>query len=519
MDRRKFLRNTASFVTIPLLINGQTLQVFGSNGNFHPGTTDGKILVLIQLDGGNDGLNMLVPRDKYAALAKLRPGVVLPENKIIGITANQGLHPVMTGIKSLFEEEKIMFIQNVGYPQPNLSHFRSKEIIHSASDSKTVVSSGWLGRWLEKLHPQFPEQYPSPQNPHPLAITIGSTNMPTCQGGLTNMAMVLQDLQTDYDTGADDTTFPETPYGYELAYISKIMQSTEKYLDVISETAALSQSLSTLWPAAGTNSLADKLKTAARLICGGLTSPVYMVSFGGFDTHSQQVTDGQTELGAHANLLQKLSKAIHAFTDELKINHLEDQVIGMVFSEFGRRVVSNNSLGTDHGEAFPAMLFGNQVNPVVFGDNPDIQPTMDKKDNVPMKTDFRSVYASVLYHWFKIDKAEISTLLFGNFEILPILKSPVSNRWENKNGEKPAIQSVIPNPIENQAEIEFFSNGGKVQIRLFDIHGKLTKTILNINYQQGYHTYSFKRNGLVPGLYFLVIQEKSGQSTFPVTLK
>jgi len=518
MDRRKFLRNSASFVTLPLLLNGQALQVFGSGNYFNPEGTDGKILILIQLDGGNDGLNMLVPRDKYAALAKLRPGIVLPENKILGITDKQGLHPAMTGIKTLYDEQKMMFIQNVGYPQPNLSHFRSKEIINSASDSKTVVSSGWLGRWLEKLYPQYPGQFPNPQNPHPLAITIGSTSLPTCQGGVNNMAMVLQNLQTKYDAGTDETTFPDTPYGHELAYIAKIMESTEKYLEVISQTAALSQSKSTMWPAAGSNSLADKLQIAARLINGGLTTPVYMISFGGFDTHSAQVTQGQTELGAHASLLEKISKAIQAFTDELKISKREDQVIGMVFSEFGRRIVSNSSFGTDHGEAFPVMLFGNPLNPVVFGVNPDIQPTMDKKDNVPMKTDFRSVYASILYHWFKLEKTEINSLLFGSFEILPILKSAVANENEPILSENTSIRSVIPNPIVNQAEIHFYSKGGKVQIQLVGIDGRTSRNIFSKNVEPGNYSCVFNRSNLPAGLYFLTIIEKAGKSTYPVTL-
>jgi len=518
MDRRNFLRNTASFVTLPLLINGQALQVFGSGNYFNPDSTNGKILVLIQLDGGNDGLNMLVPRDKYDALTKLRPGIVLPESKVISLTDKQGLHPAMTGIKSLYDEQKIMFVQNVGYPQPNLSHFRSKEIINSASDSKTVVSSGWLGRWLEKLYPQYPNQFPNTANPHPLAITVGSTSLPTCQGGLNNMAMVLESLQTNYDAGTDLSTFPDTPYGHELAYIAEIMQSTEKYLEVISQTAALSQTKSNMWPAAGTNSLADKLQITARLINGGLNTPVYMISFGGFDTHSAQVTEGQTEAGAHAGLLQKISKAIQAFTDELKISKKEDQVIGMVFSEFGRRIASNSSFGTDHGEAFPIMLFGNQINPVIFGENPDLQPTMDKKENVRMKIDFRSVYASILYHWFKLEKTEINTLLFGTFETIPILKSAVANENELVLSENTSIRSVIPNPIGNKAEIHFFSKGGKVQIQLVGIDGKISRKIFSESVQPGSHYCVFNRSNLPAGLYFLTIIEKAGKSTYPVTL-
>ena len=519
MDRRNFIRNTASFISLPLLINGQTLQVFGAGSYFNPEITDGRILVLIQLDGGNDGLNMLIPIDKYDNLAKLRPEVLLPENKIAGITEKQGLHPAMTEIQSLYGDEKIMFIQNVGYPQPNLSHFRSKEIINSASDSKTVVSSGWLGRYIETLHPGFPADYPNTQNPHPLAITIGSTSLPTCQGEVNNMAMVLQNLQTKYDAGNNETTFPDTPYGYELAYIAGVMESTEKYLTVITETASLSESKSTFWPASGSNSLADKLKIVARLISGGLTTPVYMLNMGGYDTHSGQVTEGQTELGEHANLLKKLSVAVNAFTDELKIQQKEELVIGMVFSEFGRRIKSNSSFGTDHGEAFPIMLFGNPVNPVVLGENPDILPIMDKDANVKMKTDFRSVYASVLYHWFKLGQDEIRTILFDDFEILPILKSSVANNPEIRKKTTPEITSVYPNPIDENAEIKFFCNGGPVQIKLINTHGRQSQILFSQNIVQGSHSFTFNRKNLPAGIYFIVIRENTGQNSIPVTLK
>jgi hypothetical protein len=165
------------------------------------------------------------------------------------------------------------------------------------------------------------------------------------------------------------------------------------------------------------------------------------------------------------------------------------------------------------------MLFGNRINPVVHGENPDIQPTMDNKQNVPMKTDFRSVYASILYHWFKVEKTEINSLLFGSFEILPILKSAVANENEPMVNDKPSILSVIPNPIGDQAEIQFFSRGGQVQIQLVGIDGKISMKILSENVQQGNHSCVFNRRNLPAGMYFLVINEKSGKSTYPVTLR
>jgi len=519
MDRRRFIRNAASFVTIPLILNGQTIQVFGSGVFSGIENTDGKILVLIQFDGGNDGLNTLIPLDMYSNLVKVRPQIVLPESKILKLTEKQGLHPEMTEIKNLYSEEQIMFIQNVGYPQPNLSHFRSKEIINSASDSKTMVSSGWLGRYLENIHPDFPDNYPNSNNPHPLSITVGSSSLPTCQGEVNNMGLLMQNLNTSYNAQNGETDFPEMPYGFELKYISKIMESTEKYLHVISEAADLSVSRSVLWPAASTNSLADKLKIVARLIGGGLTTPVYMVNMGGFDTHSDQVNADEKEKGQHAVLLKNFSQAVNAFLDELKLQGKADDVIGLTFTEFGRRIASNSSNGTDHGEAFPMILFGNRINPVIRGDNPVIPEEVKSSANVPMKIDFRSVYASVLFHWFKLDEMQITDILFDKFEIFQILKSTVSDNVENKNNTVLKITSVFPNPVTQNAEIRFYSNGDIITLKLYNTEGKVLNILFNGQTTIGNQSVQFSRNGLPSGQYFLVIQNDTARSTFPLSIR
>jgi uncharacterized protein (DUF1501 family) len=519
MDRRGFIRNAASFVTIPLILNGQAIQVFGGGVFSGIENTNDKILVLIQLDGGNDGLNTLVPLDMYSNLVKVRPQIVLPENKILKLTEKQGLHPEMTEIKNLFSEEQIMFIQNVGYPQPNLSHFRSKEIINSGSDSKTMVSSGWLGRYLESLHPGFPENYPNTANPHPLSVTVGSSSLPTCQGEMANMGLVMQKLNTSYHSQNDKTDFPETPYGFELKYIAQIMESTEKYLQVISDAADLSVSKSALWPAANTNSLADKLKIVARLIGGGLTTPVYMVNLGGFDTHSGQVEAIEKEKGQHAVLLKYFSQAVNAFLDELKLQGKSDDVIGLTFSEFGRRIASNSSNGTDHGEAFPMILFGNRINPVITGENPVIPEEVKSNANLPMKIDFRSVYASVLFHWFNLDKPQIADILFDEFEIFPILKSTVSNDSDTIINTELRILSVLPNPVFQNTEIRFYSKGEKITLKLFNSEGKELQILFNGQSTTGNQSVQFSRNGLSSGQYFLVIQNRTGRSTFPVSIR
>ncbi len=504
MDRRKFIKNTGAFITLPILLNGQAIQVLGANGGFNVEQTDGKVLVLIQLDGGNDGLNTLIPLDMYDNLVKVRPEVVLPKNKIISLTDLQGLHPSMQEIKEMYDEEKMMFLQNVGYPTPNLSHFRSKEIVLAASDSQTVISSGWFGRYIDTLHPDYPDNYPSETNPHPIAISIGSNSSPTCQGNISNLGVVLKNLDTSYESPSGEQEFPDTPFGFELEYVAQIMKSTEKYLEVVSETAELSDSISEHWPE--DNSLASKLKIVARLITGGLTTPVYVVNLGGFDTHANQVTAGETESGKHTDLMKSVSEAVYAFQDELKQHNKEDDVISLVYSEFGRRIASNKSYGTDHGAAYPMMLFGSQVNPIVFGENPTIPTSVEKKTNVPFKIDFRSVYASILNQWFRVDKAEINNLLLGEFEILPILKSTVSASDNLNDFYKLKIMPVYPNPITNNAQIQFFTEGGQVSLKLYSLSGKELRNLAAGRFPRGNQFIAFSRKGLNSGQYLLVLQ-------------
>jgi len=519
MDRRNFLKNTASFVSLPILFGGQSIQVLGANRLFGPEDTNGKVLVLIQLDGGNDGLNTLIPLDMYDNLVKVRPEVILPQNKILPLTELQGVHPSMEKIKNLYEDEKFMFIQNVGYPQPNLSHFRSKEIVLSASDSQTVISSGWFGRYLDILHPTYPENYPSETYPHPLAVTIGNSSSPTCQGDMNNLGVVVQNLNTSYESQSGETEFPETPYGYELEYVTQVMKNTEEYLEVVSEAADLSSTLSGLWPE--DNKLANKLKIVARMITGGLVTPIYIVNLGGFDTHANQVdaSADDTTVGKHADLMKFLSEAVFAFQDELEQHNKQDDVISLIYSEFGRRVASNKSYGTDHGAAYPMMLFGSQINPVVYGENPNIPEEVEKRTNVPMKIDFRSVYASILSHWFKVENSEISSILYNEFEILPILKSnvQVSDHYYDSSGLK--IMPVYPNPVTDNAEIQFATNGGHVTLKLINSAGQTVRILVDTKLPKGSQFTTFSKNGLSRGHYFLVLHNGLDRVSQPIAIQ
>jgi uncharacterized protein (DUF1501 family) len=516
MKRRRFIQMATSFSALPLALKGQNLYALGRNlflenlTSLHPD----RILVLVQLNGGNDGLNTLIPLDQYGNLSKARSNIMIPENKVLSLEGDLGLHPSMEKLRQLYNEEKILFIQNVGYPEPNFSHFRSKDIITSASDSDVVVHTGWMGRMLQDLHPEYPSGYPNAAYPHPLALTIGSTNSPTCQGESSNLGTVIQNLNTNYQSGGSGNEFPETPFGNEMEFITEVMRQTELYLGVIGEAASKATNLSDLWPERGENKLADQLKIVANLIAGELKTQVYVVNLGGFDTHSGQVVGGAAETGNHAGLLDKLSQALFAFQDDLSLLGIDDRVLGFAFSEFGRRIKSNASLGTDHGAAWPAILFGSRVNPIILGDNPLIPDTVETKDNLPMQFDFRSVYGSIFRDWFEADDATIRNVLYKDFESMDILKSTTSDGggqpgkdMELRHGLQ--IHSLYPNPASAHLQVDFISDGDPISLSIFSTEGRKMQTISVPQTSPGRNHLGIDTSDLITGNYYLILE--SGQ--------
>ncbi|NJL14192.1 MAG: hypothetical protein HC913_15065, partial [Microscillaceae bacterium] len=186
MNRRQFLTRALPAATLPFLVGGLPVYAHTQTAltRLWPKKTNAndRVLVLIQLNGGNDGLNTFVPIDQYARLANARPRLLLPENQLHKINPAQGFHPAMATFRQLFQEGKLGIVQDVGYPYPNFSHFRSTDIWTSASDSDQIITSGWVGRYLAQLHPDYPDAYPNSTYPDPLALTIGPIVSATCQG-------------------------------------------------------------------------------------------------------------------------------------------------------------------------------------------------------------------------------------------------------------------------------------------------------------------------------------------------
>jgi uncharacterized protein (DUF1501 family) len=237
MKRRDFIRSTApAGIVFPALINGFTFKAFAESPLVSaltqaPTETD-HVLVIIQLNGGNDGLNMVIPIDQYDNLAIARSNIILPKNKILKLngTSFTGLHPSMTGLQTLFNQEKLQIIQSVGYPQPNFSHFRATDIWLSASDSNQTINSGWAGRYLNEEYTNYPMGFPNTVMPDPLAIQIGSFVSPAMQGPAVNMGMAISDPVNFYNLiNGIQGSAPNTRGGRELTYIRQIAQQTQQY--------------------------------------------------------------------------------------------------------------------------------------------------------------------------------------------------------------------------------------------------------------------------------------------------
>jgi hypothetical protein len=271
---------------------------------------------------------------------------------------------------------------------------------------------------------------------------------------------------------------------------------------------------STMYPAAGTNTLADQLKIVARLIAGGLKTKIYMVSLGGFDTHSSQVDPADTTTGSHATLLGRLSEAVAAFMDDVTFLNIESRVMGMTFSEFGRRIMSNSSDGTDHGAAAPMFLFGKDVQSGILGANPVIDPVVSVNDNLAMQYDFRSVYASVLQDWFCVPSSDISTILLQTFPLLPLVQtSACSPTALHELNQKAGISLIdnYPNPFVSSTYISFTTTGGHTLVQVFDNEGRVIKTLVDGEYPAGTHKAWFENENYPSGVYYARLQNGAVQ--------
>ncbi|MFT5384262.1 MAG: hypothetical protein ACI81W_001662, partial [Saprospiraceae bacterium] len=311
MKRRSFIKKSAIF-SLPAFLGGFSVSAMPSKlmESMINGDND-KVLVLIDLSGGNDGLNTFVPLDVYDNLVNARQNIVIPQNQLLNFSDTIGLHPELSGIKNLYDNGNLSLVQGVGYPNQNRSHFRSADIWNTASDADEYLSTGWMGRYLDHEFPGYPGDYPNMDCPDPFAITMGSSISGTCQGMESNFSMAIINVN---DVGGLDTgieaPLPNDCYGQELGYLVETFKKANVYGERVIDAVEAGNSNENLYP--NTN-LANQLKTVAKMISGGLQTKIYVLKLGGFDTHADQIDPNDVTQGLHANLLKTLSDAIYAF--------------------------------------------------------------------------------------------------------------------------------------------------------------------------------------------------------------
>jgi uncharacterized protein (DUF1501 family) len=502
MERRDFLKLGAAAAALPLAGGaGPAARAFASPlAALAAQAQSDRVLVVVRLDGGNDGLNTVLPLDQYDNLAKARSNILIPAAKAAGLDAKTGLHPSLSGLAGLFGEGKLRIVQAVGYPNHNQSHFRSTDIWFSGSDYNQVLATGWLGRYLQTVYPGYPEGYPSADFPDPPAVQIGSSLYTLLQGTEVPMGMAIASATSIYSlvpAGVD--TAPATPAGHELTFIRQMALETQKYGEAMKRAVAAAANKSSLYPPTG-NKLSDALKGVARLIAGGLKTKIYVVTHRGFDTHANQVAAADVATGNHANLLAQLNDAIVAFQDDLKLLGLENRVMGMTMSEFGRRILSNASLGTDHGTSAPLFVWGAGVQGGLLGTNPAIPAAVTVKDNIPMQYDYRSVYASILKDWLGVGADDLAKVMLKDFPALPIVATPILSHGPAARGE--GLDANYPNPFRGATTLRWrISAPGRVRLRIFDLHGRQVRTVLDEFQSPGGYARTVEAAGMAPGAY------------------
>lgn len=417
--RRQFMNRSlvlaSAATTLPAFLNASAfgMRTAAEGMTSIPGVNEDRVLVVVQLSGGNDGLNTIIPfgEDGYY---RARPTIGIRQNQAITLSESMGLgmHPALSGLKNLYDEGLATVIQGVGYPNPNRSHFMSMDIWHTADTDGT--GDGWLGRFLDsqccgygKGESGTPEDSSATPNP---GIAIGR-EAPLAMIGEQMKPISFETPDLFRWTGEDVHPALADPYHRIIAQGPAAgMHASGSNADFLTRTALDAQVSSDLIRQAVNarplveyprTQLGRELAMVASMIRAGLKTRVYYTSLGGFDTHAGQ---GGAQ-GNHARLLQTFGEAISAFYRDLAMQENAERVLTMTFSEFGRRVGQNASGGTDHGTAAPMFLCGPMVRPGILGQHPSMRD-LDSGD-LKYNLDFRTVYAAILEEWLQADSAKI----------------------------------------------------------------------------------------------------------------
>ncbi len=559
MKRRHFLKSTL-LTGGSLTLGGFPLNLLAQESQLSrlaATSTNDRVLVILQMHGGNDGLNSLIPIDEYDHYYSRRANIAIPKkgtnralielDSTLPSEAKVGLHPDMGAMKQLYDYGRLGIIQGVSYTNNNGSHFRGRDIWFMGGGAHDYFSSGWIGRYLQQEYKPltYPDDFPNAEMKDPLAIELGSDvslvfhqngNIPSSislGGDPERFSDLVNSLDGFVDEGIDPrgkppTALDNTPYGKEMNWILGLEDKTAEYADRLRQVWDASSASSVTYPEtypfnapknAKRNPLSGQLQLIARLLGGGgagqgVKTKVFLLRIGGFDTHANQVENYDPTMGIHSTQMYHISAAMKAFQDDLKARGIEDKVLTMTTSEFGRRIDSNGSYGTDHGTGAPMFLFGPHAKSGVLGNVPNLNLR-----NVEMQYDFKQIYAAILKDWFEVDDATIQNdILFrdyrngnddtgGSYEPLNIIdNNPITsvNKFIN---DKFYMKQCYPNPAKDQVTFTYRVNAfTSVKLVLSDLFGRHSSTIVDEIKQSGEHQVVFPVHNLPAGQYIYSFQ-------------
>lgn len=398
ISRRDFLLRSAGFVSVSAMVPRWSVagtQMFEESVG---AAATNRTLVVLELMGGNDGLNTVVPYTD-PAYPSVRSRIGIPQGSVLSLDSRLGLNPAMTGLKALWDKNRVAVLENVGYPNSSLSHFSSRDIWHTA-DPTLAQRRGWLGRWADAA---------IGNNSNPLACAAISQSLPrTLLADSVSVPSFVNIATYSYST---DGAFPGDRNNQLNAFLA---QGADQYEieNTVSEVTGLGnaaisssnilQTVSSGYVPAGAypaGSLGAGLLLIAQIINASVGARILYVTYGGFDNHANEDQD-------HDNLVKTVSDAIKAFFDDLDGHGKSHDVVLMTWSEFGRRVQDNASRGTDHGTSAPHFVVGDAVQPGIYGNPPNLT-SLDLNGNLKIENDFRSYYGTILSDWLKADSAAI----------------------------------------------------------------------------------------------------------------
>ena len=374
-------------------------------------TSQESTLVVVQLSGGNDSLNTVVPYGD-SLYYDFRPNISIAQDAVIPINDRLGFNPNLTSIKRLWDEGKVAIINGIGYQNPNRSHFRSMDIWHTAEPDQ-VAKEGWLGRTIRDLDPGGENVLTGINFGRGLPRALACRGVSVTSVGDLETYGLFPDLEGDpWQKSALDTFSriygPQLDQGIVMEFLGQTGGGALKGAEVL-RTVQKTHTSSVEY---GTNPIAGRLKDAAKVMCAGVGTRVYYTQHGGFDTHSGELSD-------HARLWQEVDGAVGDFWDDLQEHDRENQAVMMIFTEFGRRIADNGT-GSDHGSAGLAIVIGGAVKGGFYGEQPSLKPEDQTEGDMLPNNDFRSTYATVLERWLGLEAAPIVN---GHFEQFDFLKS------------------------------------------------------------------------------------------------